>query len=64
MHRKKTLHERENELRALLATKEGKAELESLAARYEEENGRVRPVKTSLVTYIIVHEREKGLIER
>ena len=63
MPAKKTLPQREKELQALLATREGRAELESLAARYGEANGRVRPVKTSLVTYIIVHEREKGLIE-
>jgi hypothetical protein len=63
MHQTKTLHEREMELRALLATPEGRAELENLAAKYGEANGRVRPVKTSLVTYIIVHERQHGLIE-
>jgi hypothetical protein len=63
MQQKKTLKVRETELRALLTTAEGRAELEGLAARYGEANGRVRPVKTSLVTYIIVHERETGLIE-
>jgi len=63
MHPKKKRQEREKELQSLLATREGRAELESLAARYGEANGRVRPVKTSLVTYIIVHERERGLIE-
>src|SRR5436309_2009256 len=63
MRQKKTLLVREKELRALLVTREGKAELETMAARYAEANGKVRPVKTSLVTYIIVHERERGLIE-
>jgi len=60
---KKTMQQREKELQALLKTADGRSELESLAARYGEANGRVRPVRTSLITYIIVHEREKGLIE-
>jgi hypothetical protein len=63
MGQKKTLQEREKEFRALLGTEEGRKELESLARLYAAASGRLRPGGTSLVTYIIVHEREKGLIE-
>ena len=59
----KTLPQREKELQALLATSEGKADLEALAARYYASGGRFRPPGTSIVTYILVHERERGLIE-
>jgi hypothetical protein len=58
----KTLPQREKELQALLATSEGKAELEALATRYYASGGRSRPSRTSIVTYILVHERERGLI--
>ena len=59
----KTLSQREKELQTLLATAEGKAELEALAARYYASGGRDRPPRTSIVTYILVHERGRGLIE-
>jgi hypothetical protein len=59
----KTLPQREKELQALLVTSEGKAELEALAARYYASGGRNRPPRTSIVTYILVHERERGLIK-
>jgi hypothetical protein len=59
---KKTLREREAELRALLATPTGRAELEDLAARYAAADGQFRPARTSVVTYILVHERQSGLI--
>ena len=58
----KTMREREQELRALLTTPEGRAELDGLAGRYRAEGGRMRPAKTSVITYIIVHERQRGLI--
>ncbi len=58
----KTLAEREKELQALFATPEGKAHLEALAARNGTVTGRHRPPKTSLITYLIVQEREHGLI--
>jgi hypothetical protein len=58
----KTLEERQEELRALLGTHEGRAELEALATRYYAAGGRIRVEGTSLVTYILVHEREKGLV--
>jgi hypothetical protein len=62
MREKKTLQQREQELQALLATKEGRAELESVASRYSDAGGRARPEGRSVVTYILVHERERGLI--
>ena len=62
MRQKKTLQEREKELQSLLPTKEGRAELEELASRYGAASGRVRATGTSVVTYILVYEREKGLI--
>jgi hypothetical protein len=62
MQATKTLTEREKELQALLATREGKAQLEALADHYYASWGRSRPPRTSLVTYLIVHEREQGLI--
>jgi hypothetical protein len=59
---KKTLSERQKELQSLLATSAGRAELQELASRYAEAGGRLRPGNTSLITYIIVYEREHGLI--
>jgi hypothetical protein len=59
---KKTLREREAELRALLATLSGRAELEGLAARYAAAGGQFRPARVSVVTYILVHERQSRLI--
>lgn len=58
----KTLIEREKELKILLATDEGRAELENLAARYAASGGRIWPTGRSVVTYIIVHERQFGLL--
>ena len=60
---KKTLNQRQAELQPLLATREGREELEALATRYYAANGRIRVEGTSLLTYILVHEREKGLVE-
>ncbi len=62
MQASKTLQERQAELRALLATREGRDQLEGLASRYYAAGGRVRVEGTSLITYILVHERERGLI--
>jgi hypothetical protein len=59
----KTLEQRQKELQALLPTPEGQAELEALASRYYAAGGRFRPPRTSVVTYILVHERERGMIE-
>jgi hypothetical protein len=59
---KKTLRQREKELQTLLATPAGREELQELASRYGEASGRVRPGAASVVTYILVYERECGLI--
>jgi hypothetical protein len=58
----KTLQQREQELRALLATPAGQKELSELEARYQKASGKVKPGKTSTITYILVHERDQGLI--
>jgi hypothetical protein len=58
----KTLQERQKELRALLASPAGRDQLEALAARYAAKGGPMRPSGTSAITYILVHERERGLI--
>jgi hypothetical protein len=50
------------ELRALLATPTGREELQQLEARYHAASGRPKPAGTSVITYILVHEREQGLL--
>jgi hypothetical protein len=62
MQQPKTLQEREKELQVLLATSQGQAELEALAGRYYAAGGRARHPRRSVITYILVHERERGLI--
>jgi hypothetical protein len=59
---KKTLQQREKELQALVATPAGRQELHDLASRYLEASDRLRPGRTSVITYILVHERALGLI--
>jgi hypothetical protein len=59
----KTVQQREKELQSLLATPAGKSELQQLEARYREASGRMRPAKASIVTFILIHEREQGLIK-
>jgi len=58
----KTLHQREQELRSLLATSTGQKELNDLKSRYQAASDRLKPGKTSVITYILVHERGQGLI--
>ena len=62
MSPKKTLQEREQELRSLLATPAGREELQELASRYHAASDRLKPAGTSAITYILVYERELGLI--
>jgi hypothetical protein len=62
MTQAKTREVREKELQALMRTPEGREELETLASRYQSDGGRDRPGRNSVITYILVHEREKGLI--
>jgi hypothetical protein len=59
---KKSLAEREKELQALLATPGGQVQLRELEARYSTASGRLRAGRSSLITYILVYERERGLI--
>ena len=58
----KTLQPREKELQSLMATPAGRKELQELARRYQAAGGRMRPANTSLITYILVHERGQRLI--
>jgi hypothetical protein len=58
----KTLREREAELRSLLATPAGQKELQRLESRYQAAGGRLRPANASVITYILVQERQRGLI--
>jgi hypothetical protein len=58
----RTLAQREKELQALLATPAGREELRQLEARYQAASGRLRPANTSVITYLLVHERQQGLI--
>src|SRR6516165_8378742 len=46
----------------MLATPAGRAELQELDARYCAESGKVRSAKTSIITYILIHERLRGAI--
>ena len=58
----KTLRQREAELRSLLTTPAGQKELQHLDSRYQAGSGRPRPANASVITYILVHERHRGLI--
>jgi hypothetical protein len=58
----KTVRQREKELQALLATPAGRQELQSLESRYQEDSGRLKPGRRSVITYLLVHERGQGLI--
>jgi hypothetical protein len=59
---KKTVQEREKELRLLLATPAGRFELQELASRYSTASGKLKPAGRSAITFILVHERDQGLI--
>ena len=58
----KTLQEREKELQTMLANAAGKQQLQELASQYHAASGNPQPMRTSVITYILVHERERGLI--
>ena len=58
----KTLQERQKELQSLLADAAGKQQLEELASQYHAVSGQPKPARTSVITYILVHERERGLL--
>ncbi|CAN5402476.1 hypothetical protein BH10PLA2_BH10PLA2_20150 [soil metagenome] len=59
---KKTLRQREMELQSHLATPEGRIELQKLESDYAKIQGACRVPNTSLITFILVHERQRGLI--
>ena len=59
---KKTIQEREKELQVLLADPAGRKELALLESRYSAASGRIRSQRASIITYILVCERERGLI--
>jgi len=61
MKETKTLAYRQAELQTMMTTPEGRARLEEIADGYCE-SGRPKPTRTSVITYILVHERERGLI--
>ena len=58
----KSLQERERELQSLLANPLGRKELQELESRYRAESGKMKPANSSAITFILVHEREQGLI--
>jgi hypothetical protein len=62
MTEKKTLAEREKELQCLLSTPTGREQLAALESRYQSSSGSLRPEATSIITYILVCERDLGLI--
>lgn len=62
MSPKKTLQERERELQALISTPDGRQKIQELASQYNAASGKLRPKGTSAITYILVHERQQGLI--
>ena len=62
MSQSKTLRQREKELRALLASPEGRKKLQDLESACYAASGKSKPAKASVITYILVHERERGLI--
>jgi hypothetical protein len=62
MLQKKTLQQREKELQSWLVTPVGRKELQDLAARYAAMSGKLRPAGKSAITYILVYEREQGLL--
>jgi hypothetical protein len=59
---KKTLSQRQKELQCLLVTPAGREELQEMEFRYHAVSGKLRPEKTSVITYILVHERVQGLV--
>ena len=62
MGSKKTLQERQKELQSLFATPAGRAELQALAARYAAADGKLMAGRSSVITYLLIYEREHGLI--
>jgi hypothetical protein len=59
---KKSFPERQKELQALLQTRDGEAQLQTLASQYAHESGDHSWTGGSVITYILVYERVHGLI--
>jgi hypothetical protein len=59
-----TLQHREKELQSWLATPAGREALQDLASQYAAASGKLKPVGKSAITYILVYEREQGLISK
>ncbi len=59
---KKTLQERQQELQTLLSTPAGREELQQLASHYHAISNVLRPAGKSVITFLLVREREMGLI--
>jgi hypothetical protein len=60
----KTVQQREKELQSLLVDPEGQKKLRELESKIYAESGKCKPAKASVITYILVHERQRGLITR
>lgn len=58
----KKLQDRERELQILHSTPAGLIELKAIAAEYARVNDRPFPEGESVITYILVYERDKKLI--
>jgi hypothetical protein len=58
----KTLQQREKELQSLLADPAGRKLLQELESKYYAASGRPRAAKASIITYILVYERQRGMI--
>lgn len=59
---KKSLPIRERELYALNSTPLGLMELKSMAAGYARAGGKPFPDGESVITYILIHERDRDII--
>ena len=46
----------------MLATPAGQEEIQKLTSQYSAATGKPKLARTSAITYILVHERERGLI--
>jgi hypothetical protein len=62
MSKQRTLEVRQAELQKMMTSPGGRKVLEALASLYQATSGKTRPPTTSVITFIIVHERSKGLI--
>ena len=60
----KTVQQREKELQSLLLDPEGRKKLQELESQIYAQSGKSKPAKASVITYILVHERQQGLITR